>query len=317
MQYHGLTGAGVFFLVASQLLAQGRPADTAQGQPIREPSHPSVQLDPILRGRQPGWVDESAITAGAALEAAKSPADVTDQASPSAAEIRVYVANLINAALSPDGMHKALGMLSDEDHVRLQKDISAEDIQAYQELVQRLRGQWKSRYDEDFDLARHGSVISEYYVLRGAQVNDPIAVGATINANQGRGAESAAKDPQAPSAAKATEERIATMLVPPNPQTQGSAMLLQFRKVPDGKISNWRLSTPQSLTGTRLQGNLTARIKKLLDGQDTWPTDPRVAYRLITYNVLASLADQPLDRPRQQPAKPQTPANPNNPSLES
>ncbi|GEM_PF-4553243 len=317
MQYQGLTATGVFLLAASQLLAQGRPADTTQGQPIHDPSRPGVQLEPILRGRQPGWVDESAITAGAALEPAKSPADVTDQASPSAAEIRVYVANFINAAFSPDGMHKALGMLSDEDHLRLQKDIRAEDIQAYEELVQRLRGQWKSRYDEEFDLARYGSVISEYYVLRGAQVDDPIAVGATINANQGHGDKPPARGPQAPSVHQTGEERIATMLVPPNPQTQGSAMLLQFRNVPDGKVSRWHLSTPQSLTGARLQGNLTGRIKKLLDGQDTWPADPRVAYRLITYDVLASMADQPLDRPRQNPGKPQPPVNPNNPSLES
>lgn len=316
MRYHLLTAIGVSLLASVQVLAQGRPADTTNGRPIQDPLPKPAQLDPGLSDRQPGWIDESAITAGSQLEPAKAPPAVEDQSSPSAPEIRSYVARLTDAALSPDGIHKALAMLSDEDRVRLQKDLHPEDVQAYDELVQRLRTQWKVRYGEDFDLAKQTAIMSEYLVLRGAQANDPITVGATVNAND-RHTGSAANNPPAASAAHATQEHIATMVVPLNPQTQQPTMLLQFRDAPSGKVSNWRLSTPQSLTGTRLQENLKARAKTLLDGQATWPANPREAYRLITYHVLACLADQPLDRPRQESDHPQPVVNPNNPSLES
>lgn len=318
MRYQLLTAIGLSVLVCSQILAQGRPADTTNGRPIHDPVPKPAGVDAALRDRQPGWIDESAITAGSQLDPAKAPPAAANQASPNAPEIRTYVAKLTNAAIAPDGIRKALAMLSDEDRTRLQKDLHTQDVQAYDDLVQRLRTQWKNRYAEDFDLARQTSVMSEYLVLRGAQADDPITVGATVNAGHDRSNDPPGSDAQTSSAAHATQEHIATMVVPLNPQTQQPTMLLQFRNnAPAGKVSTWRLSTPQSLTGTRFQENLKARVKKLLDGQAAWPADPREAYRLITYHVLASLADQPLDRPRQESDRPQPPANPNNPSLES
>lgn len=318
MRYQLLTAIGVSLVVSAQVLAQGRPADITAGQPIHDPVPNPPQLEPSSRDRQSGWIDESAITAGSQLEPNKAPPAGQDQSSPSAPEIRSYVAGVTDAALLPDGIGKTLAMLSDEDRARLQKDLRPEDIRAYDELVQRLRTQWKSRYGEDFDLAKQSSVMSEYLVLRGAQADDPITVGATVNASPDRHSVPAGNNGQASSAAHATQEHVATMVVPLNPKTQQPTMLLQFRNTsPSGKVSTWHLSTPQSLTGARLQENLKARLKRLLDGQATWPAAPREAYRLITYHVLACLADQPLDRPRQESDHPQPVANPNNPSLES
>jgi hypothetical protein len=258
--------------------------------------------------RQSNWIDESATPAGATMT---GDVGANNQVfSPSAPEIRTYVAQLTDTALSPGGLSRAAQMLCAEDRNRLAPQVTQLNLEDHDQLVKTFREQWKTRYGEEFDLRRQRAVVADYYVLRGLRSPEE-AIVASHQGMPSDGAGSVSRVEEHPQ----DQERAATVVVPPNVEQKQPAMILMLANEASGG-ANWRLNTPDSLTAAKLQQNLDERLHKFLDGQTKWPADSREAYRIVSYNVLATFNDQPADRPKQQPQQPK-PTQVDNPSLDS
>ena len=251
--------------------------------------------------RNSNWVDESAQLAGAALPA--DPVDAT--ISPGAPEIRQYLARLTDAALSGT-LSEAAEMLCATDRDRLMSQISRLDLRAHNRLVELFRQQWKTRYGEEFALSQQRAVVADYFVMRGQRSPEEAIIASDQRPGTGANGQVAAPGKDDPE-----QDRAATLVVPPSDKTH-PAMILMLANEGAGE-GTWRLNTPDSLSARKLQQNLDARLKRFLDGQASWPADQREAYRVVTYHVLATFNDQPVDRPQPEPQRP----TPENPSLES
>lgn len=249
--------------------------------------------------RQPGWVENGAQPAAGKLT--PEPSQTRRDISPSAPEIRQFVAKVTDLALSPDGLAKALDQVPTKH-----KQVSQEQRKHYDELTQQLRAQFKARYGEDFELAGHLPVLAEYRVLRGLHAPDE----AMMVASRDEG--SAASTGQKTSL---QEQRHATLIIPPNAELNQPALTLMFSNANPANV-DWHLMPPDTLTAERFAENMQKRLARMLDGQAKWPADARDAYRVVTYNVMAALIDQPQDRPREPTPTPR-PTDPDNPSLES
>jgi len=257
---------------------------------------------PAQQQRQSNWVDETTRPTGEAKAAS------SDIFSPLAPEIRQYIAELTNTALTPGALPRAAEMLCDEDRARITEQMKQVDLTEHDQIVTRFRQQWKMRYGEEFDLARERAVVAEYYVLSGLRSPEEAIIAAHRPPGQGsNGPPQRLQPPQAP-------DRAATMVIPPNPGEKHPAMILMLANEQTSS-SGWKLNTPSSLTAERLRQNMAQRLSRFLDGQASWPADPREAYRIISYHILATFNDQPPDRAH--PAPRPTPAQPDNPSLET
>lgn len=293
----------------SVALAQGKPEAPSGDQRIGGGSTQSkdYQQQQLEQQRQSNWVDESAQVAGAKIPGAKDSSD--DKAlSPSAPEIRAYVSRLANAMLMPEQLPSAASLLADADARRITQQLQQIDLREHDNLVCAFREQWKARYGDEFDLTRQPSVMNGYYVLRGQRSPEDAIVVAHHDSGT-NGQTTARHDDQ-------DQERIATMVIPANPEQKQPAMLLVLNNEKTGS-TQWRMNAPDTLSAQHLQRNLDQRLQRLLDGGMKWPADVREAYRVVSYQVLAALNDQPVDRPRERPADEPKPPERDNVSLES
>lgn len=301
---------GCLAACASMALAQGKPEAPAGerriGDGVVNSGEYTQQRLEDSRRRQSNWVDESAQMAGARMSGSgDAAADKT--LSPSAPEIRVYVSRLANAMLAPGQLAAAAGLLADADARRILPQMPQVDLREHDNLVLAFREQWKARYGEEFDLARQPSVMNAYYVLRGQRSpEDAIVVSHREMPGNGQTAAPHEQD----------QERLATMVIPANPEQKQPAMLLVLNNEKSGG-TQWRLNAPDTLSAQRLQRNLDQRLARFLDGSVKWPADMREAYRMVSYQALAAINDQPLDRPRERPADEPKPPDRDNASLES
>ena len=286
---------------AATVVCAQSPTDSSRIEQPRPLQQPALADPDAAAPRHSNWVDESAQPAGAALPGASSDPTI----SPGAPEIRQYLARLTDAALS-GALPEAAEMLCGSDRERLKTQMSRLDLAAHNRLVELFRQQWKTRYGEEFALTQQRAVVADYFVMRGERSPEEAIIASDQrpgNVGNGQLAAPVKNDPE--------EDRAATLVVPPSDKSH-PAMILMLANEGAGD-NNWRLNTPDSLSARKLQQNLDARLKRFLDGQSSWPADEREAYRLITYHVLATFNDQPVDRPQPEPQRP----TPENPSLES
>lgn len=297
---------GVLLSTSGLALGQGRPALSPDAPDIRQrEAEPMVMPD--RPPRQSDWVDEALEQAQQAGSQVVPAEDLKqDPLSPYTPEIRQYIGRLTTAMLSEDSWQGALEMLCDADIVRLKKQMEEVDPEAHKQLLKQFAEQWRARYAAEFDLGVQHAVMAEYVVLRGQRTPDEAIV---VSEQIQDGREIAPVRPE--------QDHHATVVVPGSARYQQPGMILQMQNEQPG-VSQWRMNTPDTLSARRLQQNIQERLGRLIEGVESWPTDPKEAYRLVSYHVLASLNDQPLERPREsQPAAPRPPLEPDNPSLES
>ena len=293
--------AGMTALALGQGRAEPAPAEPMIGEQV---DHAPLVM-PAERPRDADWVDEAAQPA--AGQVAPDPkAAALSQHGP---EIRQYIARLTTTMLKPGAWQSGFGMLSDADAARLKKEMEQVNPQEHDELLAAFARQWRVRYGGDFDLADQQAVMAQYVVLSGKRTPEEAII---VSGEVGNVSGGEAK-PLSPE-----QDRHATVVVPGNAPSRQPGMILQMQTDQPG-VSQWRLNTPDTLSARRFQQNLHERLAKLIDGDQPWPTDPREAYRLVSYHVLASLNDQPVERPLPQPAAPRPPLQPDkdNPSLDS
>jgi hypothetical protein len=302
---------GAICMMAAALAQEKAPTTQhiIREDPAQHDDYRQRQLE-ASQVRQSNWVDESAELAGAKLPADKRVQETV--LSPSAPLVQSYVAKLTNVTLTPGQLPAAAGMLSANDAKRITTDLPRVDLREHDNLVRSFRDQWKTRYGTEFDLTRQ--TLATYYVLRGEHTpEDAIIVSHRFS---GAGVEDSQPAAQAAEEHAQDAERIATLVIPANPERKWPPIVVVLNNDSTG-TTQWKLNTPDTLTAQRLQRNLDQRLTRLLDGQASWPADVREAYRMVTYQVLASFNDQPVVRPRERPANDAKPANDDNPSIDS
>lgn len=299
-----MRGIVLFAAIAACVAAMGEVdlsagGNNGKGEPI---ARQDSTRKPADQERQSNWFDE-ARPAGEKIPPAQD-----DSQGLNPGEIRQYIAGITNLAITPSQFSEMTSRLCDEDARRISGQVKSIDLRAHDALMRSFRDQWKSRYGDEFDLARQTSVTGSYYVLRGERTAEE-AIVASHHASGGNGS---AKYPEHP----ADAARVATVLIPGNAEQRQPAMILILANEKPGG-ADWRLNVPDSLSAGRLMANIDGRLSRMLEGTIPWPADPREAYRLVAYQVMAALNDQPADRPRERPAEDRGPAERDNPSIES
>lgn len=252
-------------------------------------------------------------TALAAEPAASPPEAVTGQTtaldqtltSPAAKDLRFYMGKVTNEAItSSHPITRLVDLLDKADRQRIEPTVQKEYVVLDKTLAD-FRQAWKEKYNEDFDLSRSmmdvafadarflQGDISDQAILASQRLGpgssqDMWKTEGEVGKAMGK-ADEAVKDKAGQTE---RDKKLATVLVAGSREERLLPITLRFTDE-GALISDWRLDCPDTLTARKLHDNLNARIAAITAGKANWPPEPRDAYRIVSHQVLASLADQP------------------------
>ncbi len=180
-----------------------------------------------------------------------------DVAPPSAVEqIRDAFRKLTNDALTPGGLEDLTAWLADADRKRLVSltNNSGHDAD-FDELVMRIRRDWKNKYGNDFKLGNVDKILSDVELTGLADKGD--------------------------------FQKVVAVL-PENDSFSGGNEI-KISLVREG--GSWKIDIPDSVTSAMLKAGLIQRLEMVEQLKDRWPTDQNQAYRLVARHVLQGVSE--------------------------
>lgn len=215
----------------------------------------------------------------------------------SSKEIQAYLTKFTNETIkATDPLARCTDMLAKADRERIHPQL-----QKYPDLdktIADFRQAWRDKYHEGFDMGASDSEVA----FAGSRVLQGDISDQAILASQQLGPmvepkrdalEQMDKEAKKVEQKMTGDKRLATVVLPADREQRLEPVTL--RLADEGTlVTDWRVNCPDTLTAQKLHDNLNARLSALVQQKDQWPAEPRDAYRIVTHQILASLADQPM-----------------------
>ncbi len=216
--------------------------------------------------------------------APKFPAGIESKENDDLGDIRGSLITIVNRTMTKDGLDDAVSYLANQDRDRINNQ---RDDDAYEGklngLVEQIRGLFKQKYGEDFDL-RSGAFDTATAIQQGevkdaatARANWPVPLmegNMTRNVSDSRTAGN--DDPKFENGRDVAVVRFAGM-----DDKDALALSLQH-ELPD----YWVLDVPNNVNADGLVKSQTEVLTKLIEKQADWPQTKEEAYRKISYKIL-------------------------------
>jgi hypothetical protein len=189
--------------------------------------------------------------------------------------------------------------LVDQDRTRMDSFKQDKDHDALNDVVAKIQGQWKAKYNQDFDVTRaeRQKAFSGIEIATG-MVDDPMKLAGKWPVAQGT---MTAEAQQA-----ASKQDVETAK---NKYFGGDVNLDKGREVAIARVpgvmglpevrcslikehtAGWRFDIPNNIDGQKLHDNLVKHLTMVADHPEQWPSDVDQAYGLVGHHALMALYD--------------------------
>jgi hypothetical protein len=233
----------------------------------------------------------------------------TNAMAPDAKDIRGMLKDATEAGVKKDGFDNLVRRFVDADRDRISKSdksISKEDWNKLNGRIDKLRKDWKAKYNQDFDIDHPEMVFNDQFRIIQGKIGEAQPAGArmgdsnrdtTGNATGNAGATDKSPAPDTTPGAEANKtgggdtnrepgRRVAKVTFPAE-SGMPTLYIPLIREFPDA----WKIDVPDQVDGRRLYDNLLNHLTMFDDQQAQWPTDVNDAYRMVSHHVLAAVLD--------------------------
>jgi len=220
--------------------------------------------------------------------------------------IRKAFGSVTESGVKNGGFSGLADRFVDQDRDRIKKDYTEKSDDALNVVADKIRGQWKEKYHEDFDLDRkeRDKAFSGVVILQGEVANPDALVGHWPVAQPimtTAGNLVAPGDNAQPAASKQDIDQAKGKTF------GGDVNLEKGRKVAIAQVpaalglpevrcsmihenlSGWRFDVPNNLSGQQLHDNLVKHLTMIADHPEQWPTDIDGAYGMVGHHVVMAL----------------------------
>jgi hypothetical protein len=200
------------------------------------------------------------------------------------------------AAMDKNGWGNLMDCLVDQDRTRM-KDFKENNDDALNKVVEKIQGQWKSNYNQDFDISRpeRQKAFSGLVIMTGQVANPDMLANHWPVAQSGMTAEAqTAASKQDVDQAKNKYfggdvnldkgRDVAIVQVPAMlglPEVRAS-MIKEH-------TTGWRFDIPNNVTAQKFHDDLVKHLTMVADHPEQWPGNVDEAYGLIGHHALMAL----------------------------
>jgi hypothetical protein len=210
--------------------------------------------------------------------------------------------DVAEAALSKDGLDDVVERFVDADRNRIGKADLDKGNDALNALVASIAGDWKAKYNTDFDIHDPEKVLNASFMTAtvGELSKDAGGVKVDVDTDRklGGGTEtkldvdrkSGADSPRSPSAdtnANDPGRNVATATIAASHGAPALTVPLIH------EAGGWKIDVPDTLDAARLRTNLIAHLTEVQNTKAQWPASADEACRAVTHHVLMAVMDKP------------------------
>jgi hypothetical protein len=201
------------------------------------------------------------------------------------------------AAVEKSGFKNVVDCLVDQHRDRMKKEYKEEKTDALNDVIARLQGQWKTKYNQDLDITRaqrqkafSGIVIQTGQVANPKQLagNWPIAQAVpTTEAQTAASKQDVDKAKNKTFGGDVNLDKGRDVAIAQVPEAFG---LPEVRcSLIKEHLSGWRFDVSNTMTGQMLHDSLVKHLTMVTDHPEQWPSDIDQAYGLVGHHVLMAL----------------------------
>jgi hypothetical protein len=201
------------------------------------------------------------------------------------------------AAVEKNGFKNVIDCLVDQDRDRLKKEYKEEKTDALNDVIAKLQGQWKTKYNQDFDITRSerqkafsGIVIQTGEVANPEQLAGNWPIAQAVPTTEAQTAASKQDIDQAKNKTFGGDVNLdkgRDVAIAQVPEAFG---LPEVRcSLIKEHVSGWRFDISNSMNGQMLHDSLVKHLQMVTDHPEQWPSDIDQAYGLVGHHVLMAL----------------------------
>ncbi len=221
------------------------------------------------------------------------PAGIATKENGDIADVRGALTTIVNRTLTRDGLDGAIAYLANQDRDRIKAQLKDTEYEGtLNGRVDQIRGLFKQKYGEDFELTA-AALNTSTAVQQGevtdaatARANWPLAIAGKKDVKPMSDAQTDKKD--AKNDAMVNDDPklengrdVAVVRVAPMPGKEPLILSLQY------ELPNyWVLDVSNSISGKHLIKCQEMMLQKIIDSKDDWPKTKDEAYRNIACAVL-------------------------------
>lgn len=219
----------------------------------------------------------------------------TAKPAPDAKDIRSFIGDITSQAVTKSDMDKMVGNFVDADRNRINKDLSNQKQDDYGKKldgrIAQIQKAWKAKYGHEFDLDNAQAAFSDQFMtIQQGRIGSDAQLASEVEANSKNALQNGNTNANGNSAGDENLEKgrsIAVVTVKANDNLPEVEVPL-IHELPD----NWKINTPDSMTGKKLRQNLLDQMTAIGKSADQWPTQGKDAYRVVAHRVLMAVLNK-------------------------
>jgi hypothetical protein len=179
-----------------------------------------------------------------------------------------------------------LSELANRDKARAQ-EFKGVDQQQLNATISRIQNEWRSKYNQDFDINDKNLVFNDQFPIVQGEVNDTATAAANwpIDATSGQAINAGANSEQQQCNTKELTSGRAVAIIG-MPAGNGVAAI-NVSMV--HQLTGWYVDLPVDRTGQQIYTDLSSHLNYIASHQDQWPSDVNEAYRMVARQVVSAL----------------------------
>jgi len=216
-------------------------------------------------------------------------------------------------AMDKTGFDNLVGLLVDEDRVRIEKSITSGSLnningsknQKLVDVINTLTNDWKAKYNHSFDIDYAKVYTKDFVFIQTGEVADanmlvgkwPVDVSLADKMTSGASAAAGKLTQAGADEAKGKsfggnvnleKGRNVAVVQLVNTQAFGGLNASMIHEA-----AGWKFDVPNTIDAQKLYDNLTNNLTTVERSHESWPADANEAYRRVTAAVVAALYDAP------------------------
>jgi len=220
-------------------------------------------------------------------------------------EINDMLAQVVEAALTKDGIDDVAERFVDADRNRLGQDKEAlKNPDTLNGRIDQIRKDWKAKYGHDFDIKDEDKVYGGFAMItEGEETGGARTAGAKVDANVNSDSGSAKVEVKNDSGvdvpkANTDGQTAADKNLNDKGRNIATVTIAASHGFPELKVpliheaGGWKIDAPDSLDAMKLRDNVQTALTHCGDMKDKWSSDENEAYRAFTHSVLTAIFDK-------------------------
>lgn len=228
------------------------------------------------------------------LAAGQLPPGIQKSTKDDSEDIRQGLAKTAEGALDKKDLHELVENFVDADRNRLDPYVKQhKDDQAFANVVNQIRADWKAKYGQDFDIKHKiafGPEFKGFMIAQGEIANPALLSDWPVlnkgEAQQGRQDQTNRKGNR-PGDRNLEKGRNVAVVTFPESHGMPELYVSMIHEMPD----RWRVDVPDNVDGQMLHDGLFRQLTSFEQKKDQWPADVNEGYRMFTHSVLMAIYD--------------------------